>query len=187
MRHIVLAACAAAWLAPTAWAGPYEDVNAAIDRFLVARSFHADILISGPVTVRQQLEFVAPGRYRMRGADGAEQVVIGDVMVVGATGDRTSLTMPVDTAQWRDPVRLAANADDMTVTALGEETIADQPTRKFRVEHPGPRPATVLLWIGADGYPLQVSSGVELHGQAVTTTFRYSRFNDPAIRINPPR
>ncbi|MFD0738809.1 outer membrane lipoprotein carrier protein LolA [Lysobacter koreensis] len=188
MRGIVLAACFAAWLAPTAWAGPREDVNAAIDQFLAARSFHADILITGAVTQRRRLEFVAPGRYRMRGEDAAEQVVIGDVLFVAVDGKPSATAITDDTLlQWRDPVRLAQNAADMTVTALGEETLGEQPARKFRIDHPPPQAGMVTLWIGTDGYPLQVASDGELQGQAVTTTIRYSRYNDPAIRIDPPR
>ena len=43
------------------------------------------------------------------------------------------------------------------------------------------------MWVGGDGYPLQIRVTGNLNGQASTTTIRYSRINDPTIRIDPPQ
>src|SRR5687768_1757313 len=74
-------------LASVSWAGPREDVNASIDKFLAARSFHADMVSSGPKPVNHQLDFVAPGRYRMRMTGMGEQYIIGDTMFLSVPGN----------------------------------------------------------------------------------------------------
>ena len=75
----------------------------------------------------------------------------------------------------------------MSVTALGEEAIGDAPTRKYRVDHTKPQPSTLTLWIGRDGYPLQIVSSGSEQEQPVTSTIRYSRFNDTTIRVDAPK
>jgi hypothetical protein len=72
----------------------------------------------------------------------------------------------------------------MTVQALGADTVDGQPARKYRVSNSQPRPSESTLWIGADGYPLQIQVNGKALGKATTTTIRYSRFNDPTIRID---
>ena len=37
------------------------------------------------------------------------------------------------------------------------------------------------MWVGSDGYPLQIRVDSNVQGKPVTTTIRYSRFNDPTI------
>ena len=186
---VVLACFAGALVAPAvSRAGPREDVNAAIDKFLAVRSFHADMATTGANPASSQLDFVAPGRYRMRAAGSDEQIVIGDTMFMQVAGRLAPMPMPEGTlSQWRDPARLADGAADMTVTALGDEPVDGRPARKFLIDQAIPKPATLTLWIGNDGYPLQVVARGDARGQGVTTTIHYSRFNDPAIRIDAPK
>jgi hypothetical protein len=42
------------------------------------------------------------------------------------------------------------------------------------------------MWIGGNGYPVQFRVDGKAQGQATTTTIRYSRFNDPKIRVSAP-
>ena len=42
------------------------------------------------------------------------------------------------------------------------------------------------IWVGTDGYPLRIDVKGDAGGGATSTTIRYSRFNDPSIRIDPP-
>lgn len=179
-------------LATVSWAGPREDVNASIDKFLAARSFHASMTMTGPRRMSHQVDFVAPGRYRMRMAGMGDQYIIGDILYVSVPGNGAGkamkMSMPKGTlSQWRDPARLAENAAGMSVTALGEEAIGDAPTRKYRVDHTKPQPSTLTLWIGRDGYPLQIVSSGSEQEQQVTSTIRYSRFNDTTIRVDAPK
>lgn len=183
----------AAVLASVAWAGPREEVNAAIDKFIAARSFHASMTMSGPQSMSQQLEFVAPGRYRMRMAGLDDQTIIGDTMFLNSPspgGQGKSIIVPVPEgtlSRWRDPAGLTRDDDGMSVTALGDEPVGGVPAKKYRVDHTRPQPSTLTLWIGGDGYPLQIVSNAEVQGQPATTTIRYSHFNDPTLRVDPPQ
>ncbi|MGH8076226.1 MAG: LolA family protein [Lysobacter sp.] len=182
-----------ALLTSVSWAGPREDVNASIDKFLAARSFHAEMTMSGPRPMSHQLDFVAPGRYRMRMPGMGEQYIIGDTMflsIAGKSGPGKTLKVPMPKgtlSQWRDPARLAENAAGMSVSALGEESVGGAHAKKYRVVHTKPQPSVMTLWVGRDGYPLQIITSGNAQGKSVTTTIRYSRFNDPTIRVDPPK
>lgn len=180
-------------LAAVSWAGPREDVNASIDKFLAARSFHADMRTSGPKPMAHQLDFVAPGRYRMRMPGMGDQYIIGDTMflsIPGRSGPGRTLRVPMPKgtlSQWRDPARLAENAAGMSVSALGEDMVGSARATKYRVVHSKPQPSTMTLWVGRDGYPLQILTSGNAQGQRMITTIRYSRFNDPTIRVDAPK
>ena len=167
------------------WSGsPREEVNAAIDKLLTARSYEAT-MVSADGRQLQQLEFAAPGRYRIRRA-GAEQIVVGDVLYQERNGMRMEVPLPQDVlTQWRDPARLVEHAEGMTVTAAGDEPVAGTPARKYRIASSKPEPGPLTVWIGQDGYPVQILAGSTRDG--VPTLIRYARFNDPEIRIAPPK
>lgn len=161
-------------------ADPREEVNAAIDRLLTARSYQAS-MVSADGRVQQQLEFEAPGRYRIR-SGGDEFVIIGDVLYRNGATVRVPLPQDVLT-RWRDPARLAEQPADMDVVVLSDETVAGVPARKYRIHRPQRAPGLLLLWVGGDGYPVQILT----RGAAgAATLIRYSRFNDPAIDVEPP-
>src|SRR4249919_2347403 len=63
--------------------------------------------------------------------------------------------------------------------------VGAHPQRRFAGMRPHPSEST--LWVGADGYPLKIEVTGDANGQVARTSIRYSRFNDPAIRIDPPR
>ena len=50
-----------------------------MDKFLAARSFHASMHMEGAQTMTNEMDFVAPDRYRMQMTAGT-QVIIGDTM-----------------------------------------------------------------------------------------------------------
>lgn len=167
------------------WAeGPREEVNAAIDRLSAARSFVATFSGQGG-RLEHELEYAAPGRYRIRGG-GAVQTIVGDVLMLERDGERQQGRLPQDTlARWRDPANLVEQAGAMDVTALDDEIVGGQPARRYRIALPAPAP-TVLMWIGTDGYPLQLAlAGAP--GREEPLVIRYARFNAPDIRIDLPR
>jgi len=166
------------------WAeGPRDEVNAAIDRLLAARSFVATFT-DGAGRVEHQLEYESPGRYRIR-SGGHEQVIIGDVLYSRQGGQRVQAPVPQGVlTRWRDPARLAEHAERMEVVALASEPVGGLPARKYRIVQPGPAPRTLLLWIGPDGLPLQI--GLPAGTGQAATTIRYARINDPGVRVAPP-
>lgn len=179
--------------APAAAAGPpgqaadaREEMGRAMAAFLAVRSYHARMATASPQgTTTLEMDFVAPDRFRVRSPAGT-QVVIGDTMYMAIDGRTMKMALPRGQAtQWRDPAQLEANKATMRVDALGRDTVDGQPTRKYRVRNSQPQPSESVLWINGDGYPVKM----EVAGQGdanVRMTVRYSRFNDPAIRIDPP-
>ena len=74
----------------------------------------------------------------------------------------------------------------MTVEPLGSEPVDGQAARKYMIRNTQPKASESTMWIGADGYPLQVEVNGDAGGQVTRTTVRYSRFNDPTIQVEPP-
>lgn len=169
-------------------AGAKDEVRAASARFMAAKSWQATMQGSGPQAMSATMEFQAPDRYRMRMPQG-EQVLVGDALWMSMGGRTMKIPLPAGTlTQWRQPSAWSRSVDRMVVTAEGSGVVDGVKARRYRLEQRDPMPSTMTLWVGPDGYPLQVvSTGSGGRGGAVTMTIRYSRFNDPAIRVNAPR
>jgi hypothetical protein len=43
------------------------------------------------------------------------------------------------------------------------------------------------MWINGDDLPVQIQVNSMMKGKAVASTVRYSRFDDPTIRVDPPQ
>ena len=186
------ATVAAAALPLAAIAAPADakgTVQASIARFLAVRSYHASMHAEGGAhAMDSDIDFVAPDRYRMAVKGLGTQVVIGDTMYMSVQGRSMQVPMPPGTlTQWRDPARLEANAAGMTVEAQGADPVDGSAAQRYLVHHSDPHPTDLLYWIGADGLPLQIQVHGQAQGKPVTTTIRYSRFDDPAIQVAPPR
>lgn len=185
-RRSILAAAVLLSAACIAHAGPREDVKAAMQKFINARSYHVTMSTSGPQAMTTEADFVAPDRYRLQSPAGT-QVIIGDTMHMTVQGRTMQVPMPKGTlTQWRDPGNLRKHEATMTVEALGTEVVAGKPAKKYRLTNTRPQPGTSTLWVGADGYPLQVRATSNAQGKPVTVTIRYSRFNDPTLKIAAP-
>lgn len=168
-------------------ASPRERVAGVMDRFVAAKSYHADLTTSSPQgDLAMQMDFVAPDRYRMKTPAGT-QYVVGDTMYVTMNGRTMKMPLPRgQLADYRDPARLAAHQATMTVEPLGSDPVDGQPAQKYRIRNTAPQPGESTMWVGADGLPLRIEVAGGSGGQATRTTIRYSRFDDPAIRIDPP-
>lgn len=176
-----LLACLLLLAATSAIAGAREDIQACMQRLLALRSYHASMHIGGARPMTNQVDFVAPDRYRMTLPMGT-QTIVGDSLLMDVRGMHMKVPMPKGTlTRWRDPGNLEKNMATMSAQSLGAETVDGQPARKYRITNTQPRPSESLLWIGADGYPLQIQVAGD-----TPSTIRYSRFNDPGIRIDVP-
>lgn len=185
-RPSLLVAAALLSVACIAHGGPREDVKAAMQKFIAARSYHVTMSTSGPQAMTTEAEFVAPDRYRLQTPAGT-QVIIGDTMHMSMQGRTMQVPMPEGTlTQWRDPGNLRKHEATMTVEALGADVMQGKPAKKYRVTNTQPQPSTSTMWVGADGYPLQVRATSSSQGKPVTVTIRYSRFNDPTLKIAAP-
>nr|WP_295376078.1 hypothetical protein [Pseudoxanthomonas sp.] len=162
------------------------EVTASMERFLAARSFHAVMTVEGSQPMQNEMDFVAPDRYRMIMPVGT-QVIIGDTMYMEMHGQQTKVPIPEGTvSQWRDPMKIRENRSGMSAEFLGEENVDGQRARRYRVRHTQPEPGEFLYWIDRDGRPLQLRHSGETASGPYTMTLAYSRFDDPAITIESP-
>ena len=197
-----LGACQREAAAPATPAGPpaaarapaasdaRAEVKAAMEKFLAARSFHASMRIKGGAQgmMINEADFVAPDRYRIVMPNIGTQTIIGDTMYMSMHGRTTKVPMPAGTlTQWRDPARMAGNEATMIVESLGNDTVGTEPARKYLVHHTRPQPIDVTMWIGSDGRPLQLDVSSMMQGNPVSTSIRYSRYDDPAIVVDTPQ
>ncbi len=162
------------------------EVKASMDQFLAATSFHAVMTVEGSQPMQNELDFVAPDRYRMTMPVGT-QVIVGDTMYMDMHGQRTRVPIPEGMiSQWRDPLQIQQNRVGLEVEFAGAETVGDAPARKYRVRHAKPEPGEFLYWIDGQGLPLQLRTSGDGRNGPYTMTLQYSRFNDPTIAIEPP-
>ena len=169
-----------------AWADARGDIRAAMDRMLAARSYHAVMQVAGDRPMTNTIDFAAPDRYRMTLPMGT-QTIIGDSLWMSMNGMHMKMPLPAGTlTKWRDPANLDKTMATTTVQALGADAVDGQPARKYQVTNTQSKPGTSTLWIGANGYPLQIQVDGHALGKATTTTIRYTRFNAPSIRIEAP-
>ena len=171
-------------------ASPKDAIKSSMDKFLALHSYHANMEFSGGpggAMGHNDIDFVAPDRYRMVMPMGT-QIVIGDTMYMHVQGRTMKVPMPKATlSQWRDPARLAEAEEGMTVQAQGGDTLDGMSTRKYLVHHEKPKPTDVTMWINGDDLPIQIQVNSVLNGKTVTSTIRYSRFDDPTIKVDPPQ
>jgi hypothetical protein len=169
---------------------PKEAIRASMQRFMQARSYHASMELDGGArgAMRNEVDFVAPDRFRMAMQGMGTQTIIGDTMYMSVDGRSMKVPLPAGTlTQWRDPAKLDENAATMTVEAQGRDNVDGMPARKYLVHNTRPQPSDVTMWIGNDDLPLQIRVSGSAQGRTTTTTIRYSRFDDPSLRIDPPQ
>jgi hypothetical protein len=181
---------ALAKIAGSPLASPKDAIKSSMDKFLALRSYHASMEFSGGpggAKGHHDIDFVAPDRYRMVMPMGT-QFIIGDTMYMHVQNRTMKVPMPKGTlSQWRDPARLAEAEEGMTVQAQGSDMLDGMATTKYLVHHEKPKPTDVTMWINGDDLPVQIQVNSVLNGKAVTSTTRYSRFDDPTIKIDPPQ
>lgn len=166
---------------------PADEVKASMDKFLAAKSFHATMKMEGAQMMTNEMDFVAPDRYRMQMPVGT-QVIIGDTMYMQSQGRSMKVPLPQGTlSQWRDPLQIEQNKAGLSVEAQGSDRIDGQSAKKYLVRHTQPEPSEFTFWIGDDGLPLQLLHQGQAQGKPYAMTLRYSRFNDPTITIEAPQ
>jgi hypothetical protein len=167
---------------------PKDAVDQVMARFLDARSYHVTMdTRAGERAMKVEMDFVAPDRYRMTTPAGTQHV-IGDTMYMTMQGRTMKMPMsPGQMSQFRDSSSFAEHRETMTVESMGSEAVDGKAARKYFMRNTQPQPVETTLWIGDDGYPVQVAVSGQAGGQSTQTMIRYSRFNDPTIRIDPPQ
>lgn len=177
-----------ALLAGDALAGARDEVIAASQKLLALKTYHVTMTHAGKGPATTEADFVAPDRYRLQMPTGT-QVIVGDTMYLSIEG--RTMKVPLQKGmltQWRDPMNLRANAARMTATALGSEPVDDRPAKKYAIANADAPDMDTTMWVGGNGLPVKIVTRRKGSGPAAgTTTLRYSRFDDPAIRIATPK
>ena len=169
---------------------PKDAIKASMRKFMALERYHASMQLEGGPrgAMHNEIDFVAPNRYRMTMQGVGTQTVIGDTMYMDVGGRTMKMPLPAGTlTQWRDPVRLAENEASMTVQAQGLDRIDGQSARKYLVHHDKPQPVDVTIWIDSNDLPLQIRVAGNAEGHASVATIHYSHFNDPSIEVEPPQ
>lgn len=170
---------------------PKQAVLASLRKFKAARSWHAQMdMQGGPQgTMRSEMTFVAPDRYRMvmrMGNMEMVQVRIGNDLYMVMDGRSQKITMPPGSMdQWHDLAEKSQQT--MTVEAQGREVVDGVPARKYLLRQTDPAPADVTVWLGTDDLPLRAHVVNRQQGRDLVTTIRYSRYNDPGLSVEAPR
>ncbi|QQP94238.1 hypothetical protein [Lysobacter enzymogenes] len=169
-----------------ACAGPKEEVVAAVDKFLAAKSYHATMSMGpGPAT---ETDFVAPDRMRVKLGAVGDQIMIGNTLYMTLQGKTRKQPAPNGgVAATRSREKVLGNLQTLKVAALGDETLAGVATKKYKVENSQPNKTSSTFWVAAaTGYPVQAVNVAEVGGKSYTSTLKYSRYNDPSIKIEAP-
>mgnify|MGYP000626705564 CR=1 FL=1 len=188
---LLLAACdrppaAALAEAPVPAADPAQAVLAASQRFAALRSFHAELEVLGaPQAVRSAMDFVAPDRFRVQTPAGP-QTIIGDTLFLQAGGAIRQVPAPPGLLeQWRHPLPADAAPASLQAEDLGSQSLDGVETRHYRLR--GAQPGERLeYWVDTQGLPRQIVRSGSSNGGAFQLRLRYSRFNDPALRVDLP-
>lgn len=188
---LLLAACdrapaPASTGAPVPAADPAQAVLGASQRFAALRSFHAELEVLGaPQPVRSAMDFVAPDRFRVETPAGP-QTIIGDTMFLQVDGAiRQVPTPPGLLEQWRNPLPADALSADLKAEDLGSQSLDGVQTRHYRLR--GTQPGERLeYWVDAQGLPRQIVRSGSSNGRSFQLRLRYSRFNDPEVRVDLP-
>ena len=174
--------------APAAEPTPDALIRDVFAKFKALRSYQANMRIEGSPrgTINNDMQFVAPDRYRLtmrtQGMEVTQVQIGGDVYVtVGGRTMKTKLPQQADPARWHE----AFDAATLSVEAQGNETLDGVDTRKYLVKQ-SQEANDAIVWIDGDNNVRQARVDMEVEGRDTTTTIVYSRFDDPSIRIEPP-
>lgn len=177
--------------AAAAQASANDVMRDVFERFKALRSFHATMRIEGGPqgAIDNEIDFVAPDRYRMTmQAQGMEvtQVRIGNEVTMSMGGRTMKTTIPEgnDPGRWHE--QFEEHLDTMSAEPRGSESLDGVSTRRYLVTQTQPEPSEVLVWIDGEDRVRQARIESVVEGDPITTTIRYSRFDDPSIRIEAP-
>lgn len=166
-------------------ADPTRAVLGASERFAALRSFHAELDVLGaPQAVHSAMDFVAPDRFRVQTPAGP-QTIIGDTMFLQAEGAMRQVpTPPGLLEQWRNPLPADVPATALQAEDLGPQTLDGVETRHYRLRVAGGE--GLEYWVDAQGLPRQIVRSGSNNGRPYQLRLRYSRFNDPDLRVDLP-
>ena len=168
----------------------HDAVVAAMRKLSTLRSYRVTILDSDgqKASVPNKLDYVAPDRYRMETPGMAAQVVIGDTLYTTVDGRTKASPAPVGTtSKWRGPMDFLATGTNFTVEAGANRFVFGIPSLEYRIRVAEPVASEMSLWIGPNGLPVKLESKAQPGGNPLSTVRKYSHYDNPTIKIDPPK
>jgi len=86
--------------------------------------------------------------------------------------------------QWRSPLPKDAPAAGLQAQDLGRQSLDGVDTRHYRLL--GEAGERLEYWVDDQGLPRQIVRSGSNQGRPYQLRLRYSRFNDPTLRIERP-
>ena len=178
--YISLALAALAAVAPLrVQADAYGDLVRTRNAFLAAKSWHgSEVMPDGRTVI---VDYVAPDRWRISPTPKITELLIGDTVYMSTNGKTTKLPIPGGMLQ-----QTIAGFKNMPASADVKSSAKDRGTRMVggqlvRVYTFTTKGVPATLYVGRSWLPVQ--NVVKTSQGNVTIT--YSRYNDPAIVIEP--
>ncbi|MGD9562466.1 MAG: hypothetical protein AB7F88_09645 [Pyrinomonadaceae bacterium] len=178
---------AAGEFAPTS--DPKADIEKIADRFMSRSFFTAKMELVGDATVRTDLEFISPDRYRLRTDGLMEMIIVGKNSYMKTGGKWRK--MPLQIGSTVEDMRAAFSRDGMKwfsdVRYAGDDTIDGRPAFVYAYHSKGPTSRgenDSKLWVGSsDGLPIKIEA-IYTSGEAKSMTIEYD-YETP-VSIEPP-
>lgn len=192
MKHpaVPVLASMLACVAALATAAPSDELHAAFEKALAAKSFRATVIDQKKGEPLSQMSYVAPDRYRID-TQGRVSLIIGDQMYMDLGGGRMQ-AVPVPgvgkiIAQYRNPQTLREIEAGMQVQYVGEDRIDGEAARVYAYATTKPARSEAKAWISVgSGLPLQIESSGSAMGRSSVVRLRYQGWNDGTIHIDAP-
>jgi hypothetical protein len=184
-------------LGSLAFAGPAHadasaDLKAAYGKFIQATSFRATMTDLDTGKTVNTIEFVAPDRYAITPTGtGMRQLVIGRTMHMDIGGRTMAIPLPekADPSSYRNQKALDELSAGIAVTQREDSTEAGEPAKVYHyLSNVEGKPVETLTFVSkASGLPIQIQTTGSAGKGKFRYQIRYSNFNDPGIRIDPPK
>ena len=168
----------------------HEAVVAAMRKLMALRSYRVTIRDSegGKEALPGKLDYVAPDRYRLETPGMAAQVLIGDTLYLTEDGRTKSAPAPAGIiGKWRGPIDLLAAESSFTAEQGANRFVFGVPSLEYKIRVAKPVVSEMSLWVGPDGLPVKLESKGQPGGSSSIIARKYSRYNNPDIKIDTPK
>ena len=165
-----------------AWADARSDLHAAFAKNLALKSYRAQMTDLATGKAVSTVEFQAPDRYRISVPGKPTSLIANNTMYLDVNGKSLKLALPAGLLDnYRSDATFRKLEAKTRFSDLGAGMVGAEPARKYHWDASGEDTTAGDAWVSVrTGLVLQI----EFAGKV---RVRYSDFNSPAIRIEPPR
>ena len=183
------AALIALAFAGNATADSRSDLHAAFLKNLAAKSYRSTITDIASGAQVSTVEYQAPDRYRIQATGAPASVIAGGAMYMDVNGKAMKMPLPPGMLdKFRSDSAWKRMEKDTLIREVGPTLVGKEAARKYHWITGGKNASTGDVWVSTKtGYVVQVETAKEPGSRMGAVRVSYGSFNDPAIRIAPPR